>query len=167
MLGRLVFGEGDEELQHAVIKLLRERNKTLATVEWGTAGLVANWLGDVSAGDDWFLGGLVIRNQDSLGRLLGLDQNLSANLPASGEEVSRRMAAACRERFGADYALAVGCFPDVDPQEPKPVHLALADGQGVNIKSIPYAGHPAWLKMYIAKHALNLLRLAIMDSFLG
>jgi nicotinamide-nucleotide amidase len=162
-LGTLVFGEGDEELQHAVLRLLRERNKTLATVEWGTAGLVADWLGDVPDSSQCFLGGLVVRNRESMGRLLGLDQNLLANMQALGEQVSERMAAACRQCFGADYGLAVGCFPAFDPREPKPVHLALADAKGVKVKPISYAGHPAWLKIYIAKHALNLLRLALMD----
>ncbi len=149
------------------MRLLRERNKTLATVEWGTAGLVADWLGEAADNSECFLGGLVVRNGESLGRLLDLDQNLLANLPASGEKVSERMAAACRERFGTDYGLAVGCFPAFDPQEPKPVHLALADAKGVKVKPVSYAGHPAWLKIYIGKHALNLLRLAIIDSSEG
>jgi nicotinamide-nucleotide amidase len=162
-LGRLVFGEGDEELQHAVMRLLREANKTLVTVEWGTAGLVADWLGDVPEGNECFLGGLVVQNRESMGRLLGLDQNLLVDLPALGEQVSERMAAACRERFGADYGLAVGCFPEIDPRDPKPVHLALADAKGVKVKSILYAGHSDWLRIYIAKYALNMLRLAMLD----
>ncbi len=106
----------------------------------------------------------MVRNRESMGRLLGLDQNLLANLPALGEQVSEHMAAACRQRFGADYGLAVGCFPAFDPQEPKPVHLALADAKGVKVKPVAYAGHPAWLRIYIAKHALNMLRLAILDT---
>ena len=44
-LGKLVFGEEDDELEHAVVRLLGQHQRTLATCEWGTAGLVADWLG--------------------------------------------------------------------------------------------------------------------------
>jgi nicotinamide-nucleotide amidase len=161
-LGKLVFGEGDEELQHAVLRLLRERNKTLATVEWGTAGLLADWLG-AAAEKKCFLGGLVIENRATLGRVLGLDQELLLGLPDSSEELLKTAAAACRERFGADYVLAVGCFPEFNLDDPKPVYLALAEAGGLRIKSVPFAGHPATLKIYIAKQALNLLRLTMLD----
>jgi nicotinamide-nucleotide amidase len=163
-LGNLVFGEDDEELQHVVARLLGQRGKTLATVEWGTAGLIADWLGDLADGGDWFLGGLVLRSQDSMARLLGLDRTLMPDQSARSREASERMAAACRERLAADYSLAVGPFPAFAPQTSQPVHLALADAQGVKTKAIPYAGHPAWLKIYIAKHALNLLRLDLADA---
>ena len=58
-LGTLVFGEEDDELQHAVVRLLRERGKTLATAECGTTGLVAQWLAGVEGSADVFRGGLV------------------------------------------------------------------------------------------------------------
>jgi hypothetical protein len=58
----------------------------------------------------------------------------------------------------------VGSFPKYDEKNPEPVHLALAHEGGAIVKSIPFAGHPAWIKIYIAKQALNLLRLSIMDS---
>ena len=202
-LGALVFGEGDEELQHVVIRLLRERKKTLATVEWGTAGLIADWLGDAvgheksldsmditnrksphpsplrAPTEGWsgegtvglysqcFLGGLVVQNHKSLGRLLDLDQEISLNPPDCDVELSKIMAIACRRRFEADYALAVGRFPEFDPNDPKPVNLALADDNGVMVKSIPFAGHPATLRIYIANHALNMLRLAMLGSIMG
>src|SRR4029079_11310024 len=37
-LGNLIFGYEDDELEHAVLRLLRQHGKTLAVVEWGTAG---------------------------------------------------------------------------------------------------------------------------------
>ncbi len=43
-LGALVFGEEDDELEDATIRLLAERGQTLATVELGTGGQLAEWL---------------------------------------------------------------------------------------------------------------------------
>ena len=63
-LGTLVFGEGDDELQHAVVRLLRQRGKTLATAECGTAGLMAAWLSSADPMADVFHGGLVFTQGD-------------------------------------------------------------------------------------------------------
>jgi hypothetical protein len=74
------------------------------------------------------------------------------------------MAQACRRRFGTDYALSVGPFPKWDPAaaEPKPFSLALAAADGVATRSIPFAAHPALLKILCAKQALNMVRLAML-----
>ncbi|MEE9603802.1 MAG: CinA family nicotinamide mononucleotide deamidase-related protein, partial [Thermoguttaceae bacterium] len=47
-LGTLVFGEEDDELEHAVARLLAERDATLAVAEWGTGGQIAHWLASVT-----------------------------------------------------------------------------------------------------------------------
>jgi hypothetical protein len=46
--------------------------------------------------------------------------------------------------------------------EPKPVFFALAGPGGIRRKQVPFALHPALLTTYCAKHALNLLRLALL-----
>ena len=163
-LGNLVFGEGDEQLQHAVVRLLSEHNKTLATCEWGTGGLVANWLNEVPGGPARCPGGLVLSDHIDLRHLL----DVAVHPPGQDvdSETIRAAAAACRERFQSDLALAVGPFPPFDPEaaEPKPVHLALATDAGVARKAIPFAGHPALLRVYCAKQALNMVRLALLEQ---
>ena len=75
------------------------------------------------------------------------------------------MAIGCRQQFGADYGLAVGPFPEMVPVggEPQAVFFALASASGAQEKRvIPFAGHPATLRIYCAKHALNLARLAML-----
>jgi nicotinamide-nucleotide amidase len=225
-LGTLVFGEDDEELQHVVVGLLRQRQQTLAVAEWGTTGLVTQWLAGVPEAGGRFLGGVVVAGDAAVKNLLGVFEKLAKGFPLpvgegqgdgwehphpnllpEGEETSQTragatagspsnarsdkptvassevvqaMAAGCRERFGADYGLAVGgmgilpgqetlapatcpCHAaDPAAAEPRPVFFALAGPDGIQVQQAPLAGHPATLQAYCAKHALNMLRLALL-----
>jgi nicotinamide-nucleotide amidase len=164
-LGPLVFGDEGDELPDVVIRLLAERNQTLATVEWGTAGLIAQWLGDVPASDTVFRAGLVVRDTASLGALLRLSTDLQGEDASNGSLIAA-MASAARELTKADYGLAIGKFPPFDPQvsEPQLYHFALASSDGVMTRSSPFAAHPAVLKPRAAKQTLNLLRLQLIKQ---
>ena len=161
-LGNLVFGEGDEELPHAVVRLLTERSATLATLEWGTGGLLADWFGDVAAAEACYRGGLVVTSAPALEATLGVTAD-----PALSDRTRMEAAArVCRERFASDYGLAVGPFPAWDPAAPQPksVVLALATAEGVVVREVPFASHPDLLKILSAKRALNLLRLSLLGA---
>ncbi len=170
-LGRLVYGEGDDELQDAVVRLLRERNQTLATVEWGTAGMLAEWLAAVPGVGDSYRGGLVMTGETAPEGVFGegwLGQ--SAAVPQEAEEsvcqerLVRAMADACRRRFDSGYALAVGRLPDSNPKpgHPGEVWFALAGPDGATAKKHPFTGHPALRKIFCARRALNFVRLALL-----
>ncbi|MBX7167723.1 MAG: CinA family nicotinamide mononucleotide deamidase-related protein [Pirellulales bacterium] len=163
-LGEVVFGEEDDELEHAVARLLADEGKTLAVAEWGTGGLVAHWLSDLPEATPLFVGGSVIRNAAALrGLMANADLLLAQHGPASGP-VAEAMAAACRANFHADYALAISDFPEFDPKaaEPKRVYYALSSPVATLVRSVPFAGHPSILKVRSAKQALNLVRLALL-----
>jgi len=147
-LGTLVFSEGDNELQHVVVRLLRERGKTLATAECGTAGLLAAWLSGVDDAASVFRGGLVL---------------------AESTESADAMATRCREQFNADYGLSISVLPSPasgkeagdEGSEPLAVSVALASADGSKSKSLPWIVHPALSHVFRAKQALNFLRLAV------
>jgi len=166
-LGDLVFGEDDDQLQDAVVRLLHEKDKTLATAEWGTRGLLAQWLDGSHGADGQYLGGVVALDDAPLANLLDVDAGLLARADAADGEVVRAMATGCRTRFGADYGLAVGRFPAPAPnaESPLPFHVALAAPDGnVELHTFPYAGHPATLTIFCAKRALNVVRLALVEG---
>jgi len=165
-LGTLVFGEDDDELEDAVVRLLRQQKKTLAVAEWGTAGLVAQWLDGVAQSEGFFRGGVVAANEAALRGPLGLPAELLEKHAPGSREVVEAMAVAARQRFAADLGLAAGRFPPVDPaaKEPRPVFFALAGADGVQVKELPFAGHPALLKVYCAKQALDTVRLALLGK---
>jgi nicotinamide-nucleotide amidase len=137
-LGDLIFGEEDEELADAVVKLLRAQDKTVCVSEWGTDGLLVRWLAETGASDVFLLGtvhsGTSGWREDSLPRLTG------------------------------DLVLAVGPRPVADSPTTAPgnIQVLIQDGHRLVRQEYPYAGHPEILRPRAAKQALNLLRLHLL-----
>lgn len=160
-LGTLVFGEGDAELEHAVAELLRHHRGSVATVEWGTGGLIADWLSAADRLGSVFRGGFVVRQAEVAARWLG-SAAVSAD-PVTGDTVCA-LANRARAEFAADYGIAVGPFPPPDSpvSEAGMVLMALATPRGTKSAGYPFGGHPEILKPRSAKQALNLLRLELL-----
>lgn len=162
-LGDLVFGEEEDELEHAVLRLLAAKQATLATAEWGTGGLAAHWLSELADAGEHYLGGAVIGGPEAAERLLGVPAELYRQHGGASGEVIQAVARCCRERSGADYALAISELPtmDLSAAESPRVFLALASADDVLVRSVPYVGHPSIHKTRTAKAGLNLVRLAL------
>jgi nicotinamide-nucleotide amidase len=163
-LGVLVFGDGQEQLQHAVGRLLAERNVSLAICEWGTGGLAAAWLGEVDAARQQVRGAAVVSSRETAAGWLARPGE--GPPPEAPDELVAWMADGCRRRMGADLGLAVGPFPPQapPPATPDPVHFALAAPGGVRRKSLPLAAHPDLACAWCAKLALNMVRLALLSG---
>jgi nicotinamide-nucleotide amidase len=164
LLGVLVFGVEEDELQHAVVRLLKERGETVAVAECATDGLVDHWLADADAESSTLVGGVVVHEAEAMSALL----DIKANDPA-GESTAEAMARVVRELTGATYGLAIAALP-VD-ESPGPgteregtLQMALAAGDNVRVKGFPLSGHPAIVRTRAAKQALNMLRLAILNA---
>ena len=161
-LGDLVFGEEDDELQHAVVRQLSERSLSLATVEWGTRGLVSHWLSGLDPPDKIYKGGIVIRNEDFLVADFGISSGLAGG--NAGRSLVEAMAGQVRESFDCDLGLAIGPAPPVAPDSPGKIHFGLASADGRRSASTLYAGHPDILLERAAKQALNFVRLSLIRS---
>jgi nicotinamide-nucleotide amidase len=163
-LGDLIFGEEDDELQHAVAKILLARGQTLALAEYGTAGLVAGWLCECVE-EDVFRGGVVVCGIHGAASLLPGMWCIEDTLPDQDVFVAT-LAASVRERFRADYGLAIGPFPKspLEVSAPKDFQFALATNYGPIVRRSPFAGHPDILRPRAAKQALNLLRLHLLGK---
>ncbi|MGD9646052.1 MAG: CinA family nicotinamide mononucleotide deamidase-related protein [Pirellulales bacterium] len=160
----LVYGEEEDELEHAVLRQLDEQQLTLATIEWGTGGQVADWLNNVPSDAARFAGGLVVTNEAALEKLLDLPSAVVAEQGACSGKVVEEMAARGRVRFGTDLALATSAVPRLDKLDadgPR-IYFALASSQGVIVRSTRYAAHPSILRVRAARQALNMVRLALL-----
>ena len=69
-----------------------------------------------------------------------------------------------RNHLQADWLLLIGEIPKEHQKEPAPVYLAIGNAETVKIKAVPSGIHPALRKIYIAKQALNLARLTMMEK---
>jgi nicotinamide-nucleotide amidase len=172
LLGVLVFGEEDDELEHAVVRLLNERRKTVAVVEWATDGLVTHWLAEAAAGSDVLRAGIAVRDVAMLQSVLEVSIGGGAGADV---ETASAMARSAREKCAAHYGLGIAAFPASGPIEPTAaasphgaemmgtLHVALATSDNVRVKGFPLASHPAITKTRSAKQALNMLRLALLN----
>lgn len=160
-LGHYVFSEGDDTLDRVVMRMLAERDATLATAEAGTRGLLAAGLARTDDSER-FLGGIVASAPGAQQALVeGGDDPFAA-------ETARRMAVRCREQFSSTYAITVGWFPPVDMStiaaDAPHAFIAIAGPDGVAHEKINLWGSPAILHSRVAKAAVNFLRLKLIDA---
>ena len=167
-MGTLVFGEEDEEVEHAVIRLLQQRRASLSTAESGTGGLLAHRLTGVKGFETCYMGGVVAPTNAAKRELVAVDPQLLAQSGPISAEVAEAMADGCRQRFGTDFAIAVTEWPEFDPDDPlAPVpasYVAVAGPNWRRSEKVQHFGDPAIAKSRTAKSAMNLLRLSLIEG---
>jgi nicotinamide-nucleotide amidase len=150
-LGQLIFGEGDDRLQEVVCRKLKTSGKTLAVVEAGTRGLLAEAIADSKEPPDCFAGGIV----------------LPPKQPIDPEEMIRRG----RRLFDVDYLLLVGAYPTGKPDRnhTEETLVAVINARKTNLQEsilalqyYPYVGHPDIIDDLYVKRAIDMLRKIII-----
>jgi nicotinamide-nucleotide amidase len=172
-LKTLVFGEDDDELQDTIVRLLTAKKTTLGTVEWGTEGLLANWLAEATTAGGPYVGGIVASTAEARRHLLDAAAEGGRAKPQARDvaefelpvkTVVGELAKGCQRLLKTDYALSTGPLPQYDPagSDVPEFWYALATPSSVSVRSSPYAGNPDILKLLSAKRALNWLRLELL-----
>jgi nicotinamide-nucleotide amidase len=165
LLGRNVFGTGEEDLEAVVIRLLAERNATLATAESCTGGYIAHCLTNVPGSSAVFRAGWVTYSDAAKQELLGVHTETLTRWGAVSDGVAREMAAGARRAGGTDYAIAVtGIAGPTGGTAEKPigtVFIALASPRGTAVRHECNDWDRVTFKQVTARQALNQLRLAL------
>ncbi len=161
-MGVLIFGSGEDELEHAILRLLRERNQSLAVLEIGPCGLAANWF--LSALEPGDAGRVFVLSFDSTEQA---SQRLSPLLGLSGQLTLPQLAEAVRSLMRTDLGMAFGTYASSETlKDRKPaadVDVALSGPQlPTDVRNRTIIGHPDILNDRIAKTALDTLRLALI-----
>ena len=116
ILGDLVFGIDDDNMERVVARQLIEAGLTLAVAESLTGGLVASRLVAVPGASAWFRGGVVSYASDVKYELLGVPEG-----PVVSAAAAIAMAEGVRDRLRADVGLGVTGVAGPDEQEGQPV----------------------------------------------
>jgi nicotinamide-nucleotide amidase len=165
-LGPLIYAEGDETLEAVVVRLLRERGRSIAVAESCTGGLVAQRITGVPGASEAFLGGVVAYANAAKQALLGVPDALLAEHGAVSEPVARAMAEGVRERFGADLAVATTGISGPGGGTPsKPtglVFLALADAAHTHVDHFVFPLDRARHRVLTTQVALDWVRRTLL-----
>jgi len=157
-----LYGEGGEDLEAVIVRLLSERKQTLALAESCTGGCIAHRITNVPGASAVLLAGLVTYSNEAKQKLLGVRADTLAAHGAVSEVVAREMVEGARQRMGADFALSVtGIAGPTGGTEGKPVGTVFiglaADGGTVVQKNYnPYDRET--FKQATANQALEILR---------
>ncbi len=162
-LGSLVFGEEDDELEHAVVRLLAERSQTVAVAEWATEGLVTEWLSTATGGALQFQGGCTITSREQLEALIQ-PATLPADVGPHASDTATALAEAIGREEQADFALGIAAFPPETDVSDAHVCVSLVTPTGTRKLRFACASHPAILRSRTGKQALNALRLTLLGE---
>lgn len=106
-LGAYLYGEGEEEIEETLVRLLSARRETVAVAESCTGGCLAHRITNVPGASHVFLAGLVTYSNKAKQRLLGVKATSLAERGAVSDLVAREMAEGARQKLRATYALSL------------------------------------------------------------
>ncbi len=168
LLGRNVYGYGDETLESVVAALLLQKGLTLAVAESCTGGLIASRLTDIPGSSEYFLSGVVAYSNAAKVNVLGVEPEQIVKFGAVSAEVAGQMARGARLIAGCDIGLSTTGIAGPSGGSPeKPVGLVwigLADKNGVATYAFNFSGDRLANKLRFSQAALNQLRLLLIQS---
>ncbi len=103
---RYIYAVNDEELEHAIGKLLTERKMTIAVAESCTGGLIADRITNVPGSSNYFECAFINYSNDSKIAELGVPSSLIQKHGAVSREVAEAMAFGVRTKANTDIGLS-------------------------------------------------------------
>lgn len=153
------FGKMENDLAIQIGNFLKKEQKTLATAESCTGGLIASLITDVSGSSSYFKGGVVSYTNEIKNKILGVKKETLEKYSAISKETAWEMAEGVQKLMQTDYAISVTGNAGPLPSEGKEVGLVYF---GIAIKNEIYTFEKHFLgtrnenKISIANMALKL-----------
>jgi nicotinamide-nucleotide amidase len=166
-LGPEVFGVDEETVERIVLRLAGERNRSLATAESATGGMIAQRLTAIPGASAVFRGSIVAYSIEAKERLLGVPAEVIETRGVVSEQTALAMAEGGAARLGADLCVAVtgAAGPEPLEQPPGTMVAAVFAPDRAQARSFRLAGDRERVRVYTATAALHLLRLALQGEW--
>lgn len=157
VVGDIVFGVDDDNMESVVLAMLRKRGLTLALAESVTGGLVSGRLTQIAGASDVFRGAVVSYASDVKHDVLHVSPG-----PVVSESAAAQMAQGAKDLLGADVGLALTGVAGPDQQDGQPVGtlcvaVVLPDGQ-VHTKTFVLPGQREQMRQMSVISSLDMLR---------
>jgi nicotinamide-nucleotide amidase len=166
-LGDHVFSSRGESLEEIVGMYLVMRQKTVATAESCTGGLLSERLTRIPGSSNFFQGGVVAYSNELKTRLTGVPPQLIEEAGAVSRPVAQAMAEGIRNRAGASLGIGITGVAGPGGGSPeKPVGLvfiALADELGTQVREFRFPGDRERVRLWATQAALEMIRRRIRD----
>lgn len=168
VVGKYIFGEGEETIQEVTGLLLKSRGLTVSTAESCTGGRIAHLLTSVPGSSAWYMGSTITYSYQSKTDLLGIPKEVLESHGAVSEEVVTRMAESVRQRLGTDCSMATSGVAGPGggtPEKPVGTVWIAISIPGKTIARKLLLGDNRLITIQIASEAaINLLRKALLSQ---
>ena len=168
--GDIIFGYGEEQLQDAVFKLLKENNIKIATAESCTGGMLGEFLTSVPGISPYYEMGVITYSNEMKEKLIGVSGETLRKYGAVSEHTAKEMAQGVLKVSGADIGVGItGIAGPGGGTVEKPVglvYVGVADKSGrVFSKELHLSGNRERIRRITVKNALNAVRLHIKENW--
>ncbi len=170
VLGQRIYSSDGSPLEAVVLRLLAERNQTVAVAESLTGGMLGARFSAIPGASKAFDGGFITYTSGQKQGLLGVDPRVLAEQSEVSEAVANQMAVAARDRCKAHWALSLTGYagPDGGTAENPvgTVFIGLAGPAGyLKVQRFRYPGGDRdRVRQFAVQSSLNILRLALSQA---
>lgn len=161
-LEAITYGEGDDEMEEIVGKLLRKNKATVGVAESCTGGYISHLLTSVPGSSEYYMGSLLTYSNELKESILDVQRDDLIKYGAVSKQVVEQMAKRAAELLGVDYALSTsGIAGPGGGSAEKPVGLVwigLSTPNGVKSAQFQFNGDRERIIRKSALMALDMLR---------
>ena len=161
-LGDVVYGVDMPDLETVCVKLLSEKELTLACAESCTGGMLSKRITDVPGASKVFLGGITAYSAAVKEKLLDIPPELISSEGVVSRDVALAMAAGARKALGADLGIGITGLagPDGDGSEVPvgTVYVALSSADASYCRKLKLGNNRVRTRTVASSHALDMIR---------